>query len=317
MGTSMRILLTGGSGFLGSYLLRHLIARGHTVGAILRSTSNLERIADCAGHFEHLEGTLDDLGSIESAVHAFAPDALAHLAWSGVGNSARNDRLQFANIAQSHALIELAIAAGANHVLALGSQAEYGPQSAPIIEEAPTRPTTLYGAAKLASCHVSQQQCVAANVRYIWMRVFSTYGSHDSPHWMIPSLIEQLLKGQQVSLTRGEQLWDYLHVEDAARAMVAALESPHACGIFNLGSGQAKSIRVIATFLRDLIDPNLVLGFGDIPYRPDQVMLLEARIQKLIEATGWRPQVSLEEGLRRTVQWYIARNRSHYEAKAA
>lgn len=313
----MRILLTGAAGFLGSHLLRALIARGHTVAALLRSTSDRERIADCAGQYRPIEGSLANLASARAMIHQFAPEALAHLAWGGVGNAARNDAAQFANIEQTYALVQMAIEAGAQQVLALGSQAEYGPQVDPITESTPTQPTTLYGVAKLASCHATRQQCIAAEARFAWLRVFSTYGPGDAPHWMIPSMIERLLRREHMSLTPGEQLWDYLYAEDAARAMTSVLESPTAEGVFNLGSGQPQTIRAIAAQLRDLVDPSLPLGFGEVPYRPDQVMRLEANIERLRAATGWRPTVSLADGLQRTVSWHRAQHQVSSRARVA
>ena len=101
-------------------------------------------------------------------------------------------------------------------------------------------------------------------------------------------------------MTRGEQLWDFLHVEDAARAFVAAAES-HTNGVFNLGSGEANPLRKVIEMVRDLINPALPLGFGEVPYRPDQVMCLQADIMRITSETGWRPQTPLLEGLAKCV----------------
>jgi nucleoside-diphosphate-sugar epimerase len=83
-------------------------------------------------------------------------------------------------------------------------------------------------------------------------------------------------------------------------------------GVFNVGSGQPATIRSIAERVRDRIDPRLPLGFGEVAYRPDQVMRLEADVTRLREATGWRPRVGLDEGLTRTVSWF----REHLDSTA-
>jgi nucleoside-diphosphate-sugar epimerase len=123
---------------------------------------------------------------------------------------------------------------------------------------------------------------------------------------MIPSLIRQLLKGEEPSLTAGEQLWDYLHVEDAARAFIAVAEF-QAEGVFNLGSGEAHSLRDTIEQICELINPNAKLGFGKMPYRPDQVMRLQADIRLLNDTTTWKPSITIEDGLRDTVEWFSRR----------
>jgi nucleoside-diphosphate-sugar epimerase len=113
-----------------------------------------------------------------------------------------------------------------------------------------------------------------------------------------------LLAGERPALTPGEQIWDYLYVEDAAEAIYLAALMPDAEGVFNLGSGEGWRVREIIEHLRDLIDPSLPLGFGEVPYPPDQMMRLVTSIDRLKAATGWRPRVGLDKGLRRTIEWY-------------
>src|ERR1039458_8988565 len=119
---------------------------------------------------------------------------------------------------------------------------------------------------------------------------------------MIPSVIRTLLNGQRPSLTEGSQLWDFLYIDDAVRALMLLLQSPQACGIFNLGSGHPVSVRAVVESIRDLIDPTLSLGFGEFPYPANQIMDLQPDLTCLKSATGWRAQVELAEGLRSTVE---------------
>jgi nucleoside-diphosphate-sugar epimerase len=86
-------------------------------------------------------------------------------------------------------------------------------------------------------------------------------------------------------------------------------ETPGAAGVFNLASGRVETIRRIVEMVRDLIDPSLSLGFGEVPYRPDQVMCMQADIRRLVKTTGWRPETSLEAGLQKTVQWFAAQEK--------
>lgn len=165
-------------------------------------------------------------------------------------------------------------------------------------------PRNLYGQAKHAAMLLTQALSERWGMRFCGIRPFWTYGPMDDELRMIPYVIRQLLEGKRPRVTAGEQLWDFLYVEDAARALTGLAACNDAAGIFNLGSGAPRSIKDVITLIRDLIDPKLQIGFGEIPYEPNQVMHLEADISKLRLATGWKPEISLEEGLRRTVEWF-------------
>jgi nucleoside-diphosphate-sugar epimerase len=212
--------------------------------------------------------------------------------------------------------MEIAHRVGATIFLGLGSQAEYGPREGAIAPDAPTAPTTAYGEAKLAAGQRLATSAEERGMRFVWMRVFSTYGPRDNPHWLIPSLIRDLAAGKRPPMTAAEQLWDLLHVRDAARALRRAIEMPAARGIYNLGSGSAPPLRGTAEFIRDAVDPALPLGIGEIAYRPDQVMHLEADISRLRLDLGWEPDIPLREGLAETVRWYLDNLWIYDEAKA-
>jgi nucleoside-diphosphate-sugar epimerase len=300
-----RILLTGATGFIGAHVLRRLLADERVqVAAFLRTTSDAWRIRDLAHRVQRIDGDLRQIAAAESAVAAFAPDTVLHLAWTGVTNTFRNDPQQIDNVEATVNLVRLSHRIGVRHWIGLGSQAEYGPHEGPLREDTPTHPTTLYGITKLSACMLAQHLCATANIRFAWLRLFSAYGPMDDPSWMIPYLTLRLLRHERPALTAGRQRWDYVHVEDAAEAVCRVAATGQATGIFNLGSGRTATIREIVERIRDLVDPVAELGFGEVPYRPDQVMHLEADITKLTTATAWTPQTSLDEGLRRTVDWY-------------
>lgn len=304
--TIARVLVTGAGGFLGSYCMRALLARGCTVAVLQRSAELPERLADLAGQLTVIQGDLFAADWAEQA-KAFAPDAVLHMAWGGVAGSARNDIAQADNIPATLRLAALARDWGARHFIGAGSQAEYGPLNRLCSETDPALPTTLYGHAKLAACNMTQAFCGLHDLRFAWLRIFSTYGPQDHMAWMIPSLINNLLAGQCPPLTRGEQRWDFLHARDAAAAFAAVVCDPQAVGVFNLGSGTAPPLAETITIIRDAIDPALPLGFGQVPYRPDQVMHLQADIGRLKQVTGWQPQIKLRDGLNETVAWYAER----------
>jgi len=303
----MKLFITGASGFVGAELLRIALDDGHEVVAPVRPTSGAHRLAPYKGRYTHLALDIGDAVALTSALEATRPDAVVHLAWAGVNNAARFDQTQITlNIDTACALVNAAGAAGCSAFVGVGSQGEYGASSAMLEDCLPT-PTTLYGAAKVATLFLTTQLAAQAGMRHAWLRLFSTYGPDDNDGWMIPSLIKQMLQGQRPKTTLGTQHWDWLHVTDVARGILATAVSPTATGVFNLGSGRAIRVRDAIEMLRDLAAPQMELKFGEIPFRPDQVMRMQANIEKLRAATGWAPRIGMREGMASTVAWYRER----------
>jgi nucleoside-diphosphate-sugar epimerase len=111
-----------------------------------------------------------------------------------------------------------------------------------------------------------------------------------------------LIDGRRPRCTPGTQKWDYLHIDDVARAVLAAAMADGAAGLFNLSSGEPVAVRAIVERLRDIAAPGLDLAFGELPFGPDQIMHLEGDNTRLRQATGWSPAVRLDDGLRQVVE---------------
>jgi nucleoside-diphosphate-sugar epimerase len=299
-------MVTGASGFLGAALVEGLVERGHSVLAVVRPESDRARLSGVASKVDFAYASLQDLLPIADQVAAFAPDIVFHLGWWG-GNSKKyiNDADQtLINIPGSMNVVHLARQAGANTFIFYGSGLEYGKFNIPVSESDPAEPTSLYGAAKLATMRMVETLCRFSGIRFCSVRPFWTYGPRDDVNRMVPSLIEKLLDRQRPALTAGEQLWDFLYIDDATEAVIRLAQTPGASGIFNMASGIAVPLRQVAERIRDLIDPSLALGLGDVPYASDQIMHLQGGISRMKHATGWKPSVGLDEGLRRTIAWH-------------
>jgi nucleoside-diphosphate-sugar epimerase len=313
----MKLLVTGASGFVGAKVVELALAAGHDVAATTRPGNPSHRLAPLAGRFDQLTVNLRDRSALFAAVTGFRPDAIIHVAWAGVANSARFESTQFSeNIDAAASLIEAGAEAGCTAFIGTGSQAEYGAGSA-MLEDCLPQPTTMYGAAKVAALYLTRQLAHQSGMRHAWLRLFSTYGPNDNPGWLIPSLIEQMLEGQRPQTTLGTQHWDWLHVDDVARGLIAAAITPTAEGIFNLGSGEPVQVRRAVELIRDLAAPGMELVFGEIPFRPDQVMHMQANISRLKAATGWAPQIAFEQGIADTVCWYRADREARMRERAA
>jgi UDP-glucose 4-epimerase len=306
----LRVAATGAAGFVAAAVVRRLLSDGHRVLAWLRPGTDAWRLAGLEGAEGRLEIVRLDLGDLKTAeggaraadlLGNFRPDVFVHAAWQGVRGTTRDDPAQTENVPTGVEVVRLAAAAGAKRFLGLGSQAEYGPHDSAISEETPTRPTTLYGAAKLACGHLSLALARRLGLSAAWARLFSVYGPGERSGALIPDLARALRQGRPFPLGDGKPRWDYLYEDDAAEALARLAVQDDAQGFFNVASGNAVPLREVMLRVGALVAPGVALPIGARPSAPGDLPRLEADVTRLTRATGWRPGTGLEVGLARTV----------------
>ncbi len=278
----------------------------------MRRESDPWRIADVVGTTQVIVAPLTELAGARDEVSAFHPDAVYHLAWSGVAGGARNHAEHLRpNVVGSLDLADLAAGAGCRTFIGVGSQAELGPVTGVIDEATPAKPNTLYGAAKLAAGLLTSQLCQLHGIRHAWLRLLSAYGPADIPGTFIDSLAKSLLEGQELALSHGTQPWDFLYVKDAARALRAVASQPDASGTYVLCSGAPTTIRTAGELLRECLAPTATLRWGCSEAAPN--LGLSGSPARLTQDTGWTPETDLAQGIDATASWY----RAHDIAAAA
>lgn len=296
-----RAVITGGTGMLGLALMRLLVQKGIEVLVLVHPGS--AKISRIPAHplVEIAECGLEEMnGFIAEKTY----DAFFHFAWAGTyGNVRNNMYLQNDNIRYTLDAVELAKRLGCQVFCGAGSQAEFGRVEGRLSSKTPAFPETGYGMAKLCAGQMSRRVCAEAGIRHVWFRILSTYGPFDGPQTMVMSGIRQMLAGERPSYTKGEQLWDYLHCDDAARAFYLSALRGRDGAVYCIGSGQPRLLRDYITVIRDTAAPGAEIGFGEVPYFENQVMYLCADITELTEDTGFVPEISFEEGIRQTVEW--------------
>ncbi len=308
-GVRPRCLVTGASGFVGAWLVRRLVGEGYPTAVLARPSSDLWRIQPWLPKVTRICGELEEIARAAGAIQDFAPDVVFHLAWTG-GNSRRynDDPVQvYGNVPGSLQLLRMAAGSGAKVFVNMGSCVEYGTYSVPVRETDPVRPINLYGAAKHAVESLCVHLALPLGLRFASLRLFWAYGPADDDARLLPSVIRKLLNGERQAMTPGEQVWDYLYIEDVVDALLRVAETPGAQGIFNLGSGEPQRLRsVVELVASHMAEAMPLLGFGDMAYPAGQIMHLQAEIDRLKQATGWQPRTPLAEGLAQTVRWYKA-----------
>jgi UDP-glucose 4-epimerase len=298
-----RVVITGATGMIGRALTKYLIEMGIEVYAICRPNSTKKSNIIKSDKVKILECDISDLYSLKEKIN-LPCDALYHFAWTGTFGDSRNDvYLQNLNVKYTLDAVKLAKELGCKVFVGAGSQAEYGTISEKISPDTPVSPNNGYGIAKYTAGNLSRILARQLGIKHIWTRILSVYGPYDNGFTMVMSSINKLLKGEKPAYTKGEQLWDYLYCDDAAKAIYLMSEKGKNEAIYCLGSSNARLLKDYITVIRDNIDKSLPLGLGQVEYGPNQVMYLCADIKNLTEDTGFYPSVDFESGIKNTINW--------------
>lgn len=255
-------VITGPTGAVGTALCKLLAQEQITVWAVVRPESKR------SGHLKEIDGVhiISCDASQLSQLSGIEADAFFHLAWAKTTGQGRNDMpAQIRNIQYTIDAVYAASRLGCRVFIGAGSQAEYGRVEHALTPDTPCFPENGYGMAKLCAGQMSRTECEKLGIEHIWPRILSVYGPHDGMGSMVSSVIRTLLKGECPALTAGEQIWDFLYADDAARALYLLALYGKSGAVYPLGSGQARSLKDYITMLRDAIDPSLLLGFGEFP----------------------------------------------------
>ena len=300
-----KAIITGGTGMLGSTLIRLLCEKQIQVLVLVRPGSERIRMIPDSEYVTIRECDVNHLLELKDSIDSDY-DAFFHFAWGGTHGDARDDvMLQNRNVQATLEAVELAHSAGCKTFLGAGSQAEYGRvDGIPLAPDTPVHPETGYGIGKLCAGQMSRILCRKYGIKHIWVRILSTYGPGDGLHTMVMSGIRQMIAGERPQYTKGEQMWDYLYCDDAARAFYLAAQKGRDGAVYPIGSGQVRPLAEYIRMIRDAVDPSIEIGFGEIPYYDKQVMYLCADIHTLTEDTGFVPEIPFSEGIVRTIKWY-------------
>ena len=290
-------IVFGATGAVGSALVLELVNNNIEVLVLCKPDSERAKVISNHPLVTVMPCDLSTIGDLKNTT-CKTYDAFFHFAWAGTTGEARNNMyLQNQNIKHSLDAVKAAKKFGCKTFVGAGSQAEYGRSDKPLTDKTPAFPENGYGAAKLCAGFMTRMLCQQLGIKHIWVRILSVYGPNDSLNSMVMSTIQNLKQSVVPKLTKGEQMWDYLHSSDAARAFRLLAQKGKDGEIYVLGSGQERQLRAFVTDIRDIVAPNMQLDMGAIPYAVNQVMYLCADISKLQSDVGFEPQIKFTDGI--------------------
>jgi GDP-4-dehydro-6-deoxy-D-mannose reductase len=313
----MRILITGITGFVGSYLAEHALARGTEVYGSCRWRSKTENIDHLSGQIQLVECELLDLSSVEQLIEAARPDYVAHLAaQSYVGSSWHTpaQTLQTNVIGQVNLLEAIRKHARGARILAVGSSEEYGlvtESELPIRETNPLRPLSPYAVSKVTQDVMGYQYFKSYGLAIVRTRAFNHEGPRRGDVFATSSFARQVAEieaGRRAPVIHVGNLQarrDYTDVRDIVRGYWLLLERGEAGEVYNLCSGRAWAIQEILDFYlhASRVHP-IEVRQDPARLRPSDVPVLLGDASKIASATGWQPEVPFEKTLTDLLEYW-------------
>ncbi len=287
-----RLLITGATGFIGAHCLREVMASGYDeVHAVSRSGEG-----SAAPKLVWHAADLRDADAAVRLIEAVKPTHLFHAAWIATPgvylSSPENIDWMQATIAMVRAFADK----GGQRFVGVGTSAEYAETSAPCEEDTtPLAPVSVYGHAKVATWHAIAAIAEAHKIEAAWGRLFLPYGPGDLPQRLIPATVAKMRAGEKMLLSSGEQKRDFVYAPDAAKMLIGLLKS-NATGTFNIGSGEARSVRSVVEAVAERMNARDLPQFGAVAPRAWEPPLLVADMRKL-EALGLVVRTPMEKAL--------------------
>jgi nucleoside-diphosphate-sugar epimerase len=299
-----RVALTGAAGFIGSHVARVLLAAGCDVAVLVRPGNPLARLRDVADDLAVLPCDLADAAAVRAALAAWRPEACLHLAWYAEPGKYLTSPENVPALTASLTLLDELIRAGCGQVVMAGTCAEYDTDLGFLREGGPTRPATTYAATKLSLNLIAGHVAAAAGINLAWARLFYLYGPFEDERRLVPALIRALAHGEPFPATGGEQVRDYLHVEDVAAALWALAER-RVTGVVNVASGVPVTLRQVMETVGEVAGRPELIQFGALPYRDWEPRFICGDNRRLRDEGNWTPRYpTLRAGLSQTVDWW-------------
>jgi nucleoside-diphosphate-sugar epimerase len=295
-----KVLITGGTGFVGRHSTRLLCDLGHEVHVVSRTA--VSPIKSATFHCCDLLQA-DQRRTLMEKVR---PTHLLHLAWSTEPRRFWTSAANLDWMAASLDLMQSFKECGGQRAVFAGTCAEYDWAYHTLSErDTPCNPATLYGKAKNGLHTVAAEAAEQWGLSLAWGRVFFLYGPGEKPGRLISDLVVHLLEGREFRCSEGRQLRDFMHVADVARALVELLLSEFR-GPVNIASGEAIAVRDVILTAADMIGRRDLIRFGATPAAVNDQPCLAATVSILRGEVGFKPSYTLQSGLRNTVDWWRA-----------
>jgi UDP-glucuronate decarboxylase len=292
----MKILVTGGAGFIGSALVRMLVSlKKYNIFVLHRKDSNLFRLIEVQDKINYIEGDIFDSNSYYK-IKNIKPDIVYHLSWYAEPGKYLNSLENLKHYESSVNFIEFLFKLKIHKIIVTGTCFEYDASYEYLSETTPEKPTDLYSSSKLALKAILNQLSNTYNIPVIWARIFHLYGQYENEARLIPHVINSLINNRKIQLkSHGLQIRDYLNVNDVAQALIYLLKAKET-STYNIGSGNPVRIKDLIMQIGEILNKRRLISFASSATPLNEPSFICSKIEK-IKNLGFKEKYSIKKYL--------------------
>lgn len=297
-----KALVTGANGFIGSALVRDLAANGIEVVALDREGFN----NNIPNEVFFVPFDLASISDVTELLKEHRPDTYFHLAWLGMSGETRGDiSLQLKNTEWTVQALRQAIEIGCERFVGAGSIMEYETFAA--ATQQGNRPGTgfVYGTAKLAAHSLCSIEANRLGIDLVWAEVTNAYGVGEISPRLINSTIRKIINEEPLQFTSGTQNYDFVYIDDVARAFRLIGEKGNPFCHYLIGSSNAKPLREFILEMHAILAPHRKFVFGDVPFTGVNLPIAAFDCSLTEKDTGFKAEIAFDDGLKRTMSWLM------------
>lgn len=296
-----KVIVTGANGFIGKAVIRELIKNDVEVLALCHKIPDKKIISEL---ITYREFELDKIGDLKGVIPDNYYDTFYHFAWAGSDVQDRiNYKLQLENIQWTLDILKFAKSINCNRFICAGSIIEHETISATYTDGNKPGLGFIYGSAKMAAHTMAMSIASNIGIDLIWAEITNAYGVGEISNRLINSTIRKVIKGESPQFTSGTQNYDFVYIDDVARAFYLIGKNGKPFHSYLIGSGNAKPLKEFLLEMKEAVAKDIDFIFGDVPFTGINLDLSVFDTKKTEKDTGFKAEIPFAEGIKKTYEW--------------